>query len=51
MSLNPYKMPSLIDKHRELSNEDLQEEVDKFKSNGEEDNKVEKPKVKKEKKK
>ena len=48
MSLEEAKLPSLKDKIRELSNEELQEEVDKLKDT-EKVNKVEKPKAKKKK--
>ena len=46
MSLYEAKLPSLKDKHKELSNKELQEEVEKLKDI-KKDSKVEKPKVKK----
>lgn len=50
MSLGGAKLYSLKDKQRELSNEELQKELDALKkSNSDEVNKVEKPKVKKKK--
>ena len=47
--LDEFKLPSLKDKHRALSNAELEAEVKKLKADTDKELKVEKPKAKKKK--